>query len=154
LGYCIAPADLSVGIRKAHDFLTVGAPHPLQMAGAAALELPATYYQKLREDYRRRRDLFIPYLVEAGFDCRAPEGAYYVMTDITPFATGLDDVAFVRRMIETVGVSAVPGSSFYSPRSEGRHMVRFMFAKRDETLHAAGRRLLDLRKALATGAAP
>jgi len=154
LGYCIAPADLSVGIRKAHDFLTVGAPHPLQMAGAAALELPATYYQKLREDYRRRRDLFIPYLVEAGFDCRAPEGAYYVMTDITPFATGLDDVAFVRRMIETVGVSAVPGSSFYSPRSDGRHMVRFMFAKRDETLHAAGRRLLELRKALAAGAAP
>ncbi len=149
LGYCIAPADVSVGIRKAHDFLTVGAPHPLQMAGAAALELPSTYYQKLQNDYRRRRDLFVPYLQQAGFECEAPEGAYYVMTDITPFATGLDDVAFVRRMIETVGVSAVPGSSFYSPRSEGGQKVRFMFAKKDETLHAAGQRLLGLREALA-----
>jgi aminotransferase len=73
------------------------------------------------------------------------------MTDITPFATGLDDVTFVRRMIETVGVSAVPGSSFYSPRSEGRQKVRFMFAKKDETLHAAGQRLLGLREALARG---
>ncbi|MFN9373142.1 MAG: pyridoxal phosphate-dependent aminotransferase [Planctomycetaceae bacterium] len=149
LGYCIAPADVSVGIRKAHDFLTVGAPHPLQMAGAAALELPSTYYQKLQNDYRRRRDLFVPYLQQAGFECEAPEGAYYVMTDITPFATGLDDVAFVRRMIETVGVSAVPGSSFYSPRTEGGQKVRFMFAKKDETLHAAGQRLLGLREALA-----
>jgi aminotransferase len=151
LGYCIAPADVSVGIRKAHDFLTVGAPHPLQMAGAAALELPSSYYQKLQDDYRRRRDLFVPYLQQAGFECEAPEGAYYVMTDITPFATGLDDVTFVRRMIETVGVSAVPGSSFYSPRSEGRQKVRFMFAKKDETLHAAGQRLLGLREALARG---
>lgn len=149
LGYCIAPADVSVGIRKAHDFLTVGAPHPLQMAGAAALELPSTYYQKLQNDYRRRRDLFVPYLQQAGFECEAPEGAYYVMTDITPFATGLDDVAFVRRMIENVGVSAVPGSSFYSPRTEGGQKVRFMFAKKDETLHAAGQRLLGLREALA-----
>jgi aminotransferase len=123
------------------------------MAGAAALELPEAYYHKFREDYRRRRDLFVPYLVQAGFDCHAPEGAYYVMTDITPFGTGLDDVAFVRRMIETVGVSAVPGSSFHSPRPEGRHLVRFMFAKQDETLHAAGRRLLDLRQALVAGTA-
>lgn len=151
LGYCIAPADVSVGIRKAHDFLTVGAPHPLQMAGAAALELPPSYYEKLQTDYRRRRDLFVPYLQQAGFECTAPEGAYYVMTDITPFQTGLDDVAFVRRMIETVGVSAVPGSSFYSPRSVGREKVRFMFAKQDETLHAAGQRLLGLRDALAKG---
>ena len=151
LGYCVAPAELSVGIRKAHDFLTVGAPHPLQMAGAAALEMPASYYQKLQDDYRRRRDLFVPYLIEAGFECRPPEGAYYVMTDIGNFQTGLDDVAFVRRMIEAVGVSAVPGSSFHAPRAMGNQKVRFMFAKKDETLHEAGRRLLGLRKSLVQG---
>lgn len=152
LGYCIAPAELSVGIRKAHDFLTVGAPHPLQMAGAAALDMPPGYYQKLQDDYRRRRDLFVPYLIDAGFECRSPEGAYYVMTDIGGFQSGLDDVAFVRRMIETVGVSAVPGSSFYSPRSIGHQKVRFMFAKKDQTLHDAGRRLQGLRRALSEGA--
>jgi aminotransferase len=145
LGYCIAPAEISNGIRKAHDFLTVGAPHPLQVAGAAALALPASYYEKLRNDYRRRRDLFLPYLRQAGFACEAPEGAYYVMTDIAGFGWE-DDTAFVARLIETVGVAAVPGSSFYSPRELGKTKVRFMFAKRDETLHEAGERLLGARE--------
>ena len=148
LGYCIAPPAISAGIRKAHDFLTVGAPHPLQIAGAVALALPATYYEKLRTDYRRRRDLLLPYLREAGFSFEVPEGAYYIMTDIADLSD-LDDTAFVRRMIQEVGVAAVPGSSFYMPRERGRTKVRFMWAKRDETLHQAGDRLLKLREKLA-----
>jgi aminotransferase len=147
LGYCIAPPEISNGIRKAHDFLTVGAPHPLQVAGAAALALPQSYFDGLKSSYSRRRDLFLPYLREAGFIFTEPEGAYYVMTDVTPLG-GTDDTEFVRRMIREVGVSAIPGSSFYAPRERGLTKVRFMFAKRDETLHRAGERLLKLRAAL------
>ena len=99
-----------------------------------------------RDDYRRRRDLFLPYLRDAGFEFHEPEGAYYVMTDISALG-GTDDHEFVRQMIREVGVSAVPGSSFYSPRELGRTKVRFMFAKRDETLHEAGKRLQRLRGA-------
>lgn len=145
LGYCIAPGHISDGIRKAHDFLTVGAPHPLQMAGVAALNFPDAYYAKLKADYTRRRDLFVPYLRSAGLTVYEPEGAYYVMTDTTPLGWA-DDTAFVRRMIEVVGVSAVPGSSFFSPKDLGKTMVRFMFAKKDETLIAAGERLQGLRE--------
>ena len=145
LGYCVAPAAVTSGIRKAHDFLTVGAPHPLQVAGAAAMALPQAYFDRLRDDYRRRRDLFLPYLREAGFAFHEPDGAYYVMTDVAGLAD-LDDVAFVRRMIETVGVAGVPGSSFTSPKELGRTKVRFMFAKRDETLREAGERLLKVRE--------
>jgi aminotransferase len=147
LGYCVAPAAVTAGIRKAHDFLTVGAPHPLQVAGAAAMALPRSYFDGLREHYRQRRNLFLPYLRDAGFAFHETDGAYYVMTDVSGLAD-LDDVAFVRRMIETVGVAGVPGSSFYSPKELGRTKVRFMFAKRDETLHEAGRRLLQLRERL------
>src|SRR5262249_26242463 len=137
LGYCIAPPQMSNAIRKVHDFLTVGAPHPLQMAGAAALALPDSYYQGLREHYRRRRERFLPYLRQAGFVVHEPEGAYYVMTDITPFGAE-DDTEFVRRLIREVGVSAVPGSSFFAPRERGRTQVRFMFAKKEPSLHEAG----------------
>jgi aminotransferase len=143
LGYCVAPEAVSNGIRKAHDFLTVGAPHPLQMAGVAALNLPAKYYADLKAAYTRRRNLFLPYLRAAGLTVYEPEGAYYVMTDISPLGWD-DDTSFVRAMIEQVGVSAVPGSSFYSPKDLGRTMVRFMFAKKDDTLHAAGERLRRL----------
>jgi aspartate/methionine/tyrosine aminotransferase len=144
LGYCIAPPEMTAGIRKAHDFLTVGAPHPLQVAGAAALALPDSYYEKLRTDYRRRRDLFLPYLRQAGFEFTEPEGAYYVMTDARALGC-TDDTEFVTRMIREVGVSAVPGSSFHAPREWGRTKVRFMFAKRDESLREAGERLMKLR---------
>lgn len=144
LGYCIAPAAITAGIRKAHDFLTVGAPHPLQMAGAAAMALPESYYRDLREGYRRRRSVFLPYLHQAGFRVHEPEGAYYVMTDVTPFGAN-DDTDFVRWMIREVGVAAVPGSSFYQPRELGRTQVRFMFAKKEETLREAGERLLRIR---------
>jgi aminotransferase len=145
LGYCIAPAEVTRGIRKVHDFLTVGAPHPLQMAAAAALAFPQSYYDKLREDYRRRRGILLPYLRDAGFEHATPDGAYYVMTDVAGLG-GTDDVEFVRRMVQTVGVAAVPGSSFYSPKQLGRTKVRFMWAKRDETLHESGRRLLRVRE--------
>ncbi len=144
LGYCIAPPEMSNAIRKAHDFLTVGAPHPLQMAGAAALALPDSYYEDLRAKYRHRRDLFLSYLRRAGFSFTEPEGAYYVMTDAAELGAE-DDHEFVRRLIAEVGVAGVPGSSFHSPRELGRTKVRFMFSKRDETLHQAGERLLRLR---------
>jgi aspartate/methionine/tyrosine aminotransferase len=144
LGYCVAPPEMTAGIRKAHDFLTVGAPHPLQVAGAAALALPDSYYEKLRTDYRRRRDLFLPYLRQAGFEFTEPEGAYYVMTDARALGCD-DDTEFVKRMIREVGVSAVPGSSFHAPREWGKTKVRFMFAKRDESLREAGERLMKLR---------
>lgn len=143
LGYCVSPSAVTSGIRKAHDFLTVGAPHPLQVAGAVAMKFADTYYAKLRSDYHRRRELFLPYLQKAGFEFSTPEGAYYVMTDVTRLG-GDNDVEFVRKMIETVGVAAVPGSSFYNPKELGQTKVRFMFAKKDETLHQAGERLLKL----------
>jgi aminotransferase len=155
LGYCVAPAEVTRGIRKVHDFLTVGAPHPLQAAAATALAFPQAYYDKLREDYRRRRGILLPYLRDAGFEFATPDGAYYVMTDVAgilpPVSHGgliMDDVAFVRRMVQTVGVAAVPGSSFYAPKERGRTKVRFMWAKRDETLHEAGRRLLRVRETM------
>jgi aspartate/methionine/tyrosine aminotransferase len=144
LGYCIAPAEITNGIRRVHDFLTVGAPHPLQMAGAAAMALPAAYYQKLHDDYHRRASIILPYLHEAGFAFSEPQGAYYVMCDITPFGAN-DDTAFVRQLTAEYGVAAVPGGSFYSPKERGKTKIRFMFAKKDETLHAAGARLLKLK---------
>jgi aminotransferase len=148
LGYCIAPADVTRGIRKVHDFLTVGAPHPLQMAAATALGFPQSYYDKLREDYRRRRGILLGYLRDAGFDFHTPDGAYYVVTDIARLG-GSDDVEFVRNLVTRVGVAGVPGSSFYAPKELGRTKVRFMWAKRDETLHEAGKRLLRVRELVA-----
>src|SRR5262245_60457509 len=145
LGYCVAPAAITAGIRKAHDFLTVGAPHPLQVAGATAMALPQSYFAGLRDHYQHRRDLFLPYLMRAGFAVQPPEGAYYVMADFSALSS-LDDVSFVRRMIETAGVAGVPASSFHDPKERGRNFVRFMFAKQDNTLHAAGERLLTMRE--------
>jgi PAS domain S-box-containing protein len=119
----------------------------LQMAAAEALAFPQSYYDDLCSAYRRRREVLLPYLEKAGFQLTAPDGAYYVMTD----AAGLgatDDVEFVTRLVEKVGVAGVPGSSFYSPKELGKTKVRFMFAKREETLHEAGRRLLMARELL------
>ncbi len=145
LGYCIAPPEMSNAIRKVHDFLTVGAPHPLQVAGAVALAMPQSYYDNLRQAYRRRRELFLPYLRQAGLEVHEPEGAYYVMTDISPLGW-TNDNEFVRSMIRELRVSAVPGSSFCAPPERGRTKVRFMFAKKEESLHEAGRRLAKLRE--------
>lgn len=143
LGYCLAPAELTGAIRKVHDFLTVGAPHPLQVAATVAYSLPAEYYTKLREDYSRRRDILLGYLRDAGFEFHDPDGAYYVMTDVAKLG-GTHDVEFVKKLVAEIGVAGVPGSSFYAPPERGRTKVRFMWAKREETLHEAGRRLAKL----------
>src|SRR6187455_2085316 len=119
VGWTVAPAALTSGIRKVHDFLTVGAAAPLQAAAAVALGLPAGYYDGLLAGYRERRDTLVPALEGAGFTVWRPAGAYYVMTDIAGL-TDLDDTAFARQLILDPGVAAVPGSSFYAHSELGR----------------------------------
>src|SRR6201993_203981 len=143
VGWAVAPEKITNAIRKVHDFLTVGAPAPLQEAGAAALSLPAEYYAKLAEGYRVRRDHLIPALAAAGFTCFRPRGAYYVMTDISAFGFK-DDVSFAKYLVQEVGVATVPGSSFYRDPKDGAKQVRFAFCKKPETLDEAARRLLKL----------
>ena len=143
VGWVIAPADLSVGVRRVHDFLTVGAAAPLQEAAIVALGLPAAYYAALQAAYLERRETLMSALDAAGFRTFRPDGAYYVMTDIAGL-TDLDDVTFARRLIVEPGVAAVPGSSFYSRPELGRTKLRFAFPKRLETLEAAGERLRRL----------
>lgn len=153
IGYLVAPTEMSNAIRKVHDFLTVGAPAPLQAAAVTALELDDAYYTELLTNYTARREQLCHVLAETGFLVNRPRGAYYVMTDIANFGLG-DDVAFVRRMIEEVGVAAVPGSSFYSRPELGRSKVRFAFPKRFETLAAAGERLMRLRSLATNSISP
>jgi len=144
VGYCIAPPQITSAIRKVHDFLTVGAAAPLQAAGAYALSLPRDYYDRLQTEYRARRDLLLPVLENAGFGTFRPDGAYYIMTDISAFGFS-DDVEFTRHLIREVGVACVPGSSFYSVPERGAQQVRFCFCKKDETLQLAAERLEKLR---------
>jgi aspartate/methionine/tyrosine aminotransferase len=144
VGYCIAPPQITGAIRKVHDFLTVGAAAPLQAAGAYALALPPAYYEKLQQDYTARRDLLLPVLQKAGFRTFSPDGAYYIMTDISPFGFA-SDIEFTRHLIREIGVACVPGSSFYSRPERGAQQVRFCFCKKDETLEAAAERLGKLR---------
>ena len=147
IGWAIASPELSLGIRRVHDFLTVGAAAPLQAAAVTALGFGGEYYRNLVADYRARRDLLIPALRQAGFRIHEPAGAYYVMTDIRDLAEpGEDDVAFARRLIEDPGVAAVPGSSFFSDPALGRTKVRFAFPKRLETLASAAERLERVRR--------
>jgi len=144
VGYCIAPPDINGAIRKVHDFLTVGAANPLQHAGAYAMWLPSSYYDHLQTEYQRKRDMIVPALNDAGLKCVSPEGAYYVMADISDF--GFDnDIEFTKHLIREIGVAVVPGSSFYKDRSMGSQLVRFCFCKKDETLEAAIERLAKLR---------
>jgi aminotransferase len=145
VGWCVAPEDISKAIRKVHDFLTVGAPHPLQEAVAVALQLPQSYYDQLIVDYTRRRDLCLRALSDAGFQFNPVEGAYYVMCDFTTFGYN-HDVEFAHYLVKDIGVASVPGSSFYMPPELGRTQVRFCFPKKDETLIAAGERLTQLQK--------
>jgi len=143
VGYCVAPPQITSAIRKVHDFLTVGAAAPLQAAGAYALSLPAEYYDRLQSEYRARRDLLLPVLENAGFKTFRPDGAYYIMTDISGFGYA-DDVEFTRHLIREIGVACVPGSSFYSVPERGQQQVRFCFCKKDETLQLAADRLEKL----------
>jgi len=144
LGYLIAPSALTDGIRKVHDFLTVGAPAPLQEAAATVLGCDDAFYDDLRTLYGAKRDVLLDALVAAGFDVVRPEGAYYIMADIRPFGA-TDDVAFARFLTEKVGVAPVPGSSFYKNQDLGRTKVRFTFSKSEETLKLAAERLLALK---------
>ena len=147
VGWIVAAPHLTSGIRKIHDFVTVGAPAPLQEAVAAGLSLGPAYYQELSANYQRRRDTLFAALERAGFHPRLPEGAYYILCDISGFAAG-DDVTFARRLIAEFGVAAVPGSSFFSRPERGRDLIRFTFCKTDELLREAGERLLRAGQAL------
>jgi len=140
VGWVLASPDLSDSIRKVHDFLTVGAAAPLQQAGAVALALPDEYYTALATDYTKRRNAMLEVLEGAGFRCFHPQGAYYIMTDISGFGYP-DDMEFARHLIEDVGVAAVPGSSFFEDPRDGSQMIRFCFCKKYETLKEAEVRL-------------
>jgi aminotransferase len=144
VGWLIAPEALSAGIRKVHDFLTVGAAHPLQIAVAEALAFPASFYMELLGDYQERRDAIVGGLQECGFEVTAPEGAYYVMAGITSFGAS-DDVAFARRLIEEVAVATVPASSFYHDAALGLGHIRFSFPKKIETIERGLAALRTLR---------
>jgi aminotransferase len=146
LGYVIAPPEVIDGLRKVHDFLTVGAAAPLQEAAVTALGFPDSYYRGLLDEYAAKRALFLRGLDEAGLRYTVPQGAYYVMVDVGEFGV-TDDVAFCEWLAQKVGVAAVPGSSFF--REPVNHLIRFHFAKRDDTLTEAVRRLARLRAAAA-----
>ena len=144
VGYVLAPPALTSAIRKVHDFLTVGAPAPLQEAGVTAMNLPADYYDYLQDSYQERRDYFVPALRDLGLRPFEPAGAYYVMCDISSLGFN-DDVACADWMVRELGVAVVPGSSFYSEPGRGRHLIRFAFPKRMETLEQAVERLNPVR---------
>lgn len=146
VGWAIAPEPYATAIRTVHDFLTVGAPAPLQAAGVAAMQLPAQYYVDLAAGYRQRRDVLCSALRDVGFGVHEPDGAYYALCDTGALDPLGDDVAFARRLVTEFGVGAVPGSSFYSDPARGAGQVRFAFPKRLETLHAAADRLRRLAR--------
>jgi len=144
VAWAVASPEITGAIRKVHDFLTVGAPHPLQEAGAVALRLPREFYTQLAIDYAARRDIIWNALQEVGLEGFYPEGAYYIMCDASPFARpGEDDTAVAMRLVREAGVATVPGSSFYNPASLGHRYIRFAFCKKHETLHDAARRLKE-----------
>jgi aspartate/methionine/tyrosine aminotransferase len=156
VGWAIAPPEATESIRKVHDFLTVGAAAPLQQAGAIALHLPQSYYDKLAKDYAARRERLLKILTGAGFTVFKPRGAYYIMTDISrfnfpsvQFPADTRDVSFAKFLVEQVGVAVVPGSSFYNEARDGATQVRFTFCKKESTLAAAEERLSHLAEHIA-----
>jgi aminotransferase len=144
VGWAVAAPPLMAGIRSVHDFLTVAAATPLQVAGVDALALSDAYFARIREEYAERRTRLLSVLDEAGFQPSVPRGAYYVMADVEHLGLG-SDVETAQHLVERAGVAVVPGSSFYSDPALGRHLVRFAFCKRLDTLTAAGQRLHALR---------
>jgi len=149
VGYAVASAELTAGIRRAHDFITVGAPHPFQEAAVAAFAFPDAYYAALRASYQRRRDLLLGQVREAGFVAATPQGAYYILADVAhwlePYGCA-DDRAFAMYLATEIGVTTVPGSSFYAHPDLGRTKIRFCFPKTDDMLIEAGRRLSKLAR--------
>jgi aminotransferase len=148
LAYVVAPERLTGAIRKVHDFLTVGAPHPLQEAGAVALRMPEAFYAELRAMYERKRAALLGALRGAGLRCWIPQGAYYIMADVAELGFH-DDLEAADFFLDQVGIAAVPGSSFYHRAELGRRMLRFTFSKSDQTLAAAAERLAQLGGKLA-----
>ena len=140
VGYVIASSALTQGIRKVHDFLTVGAPAPLQEAGARALALPQQYYSDLAATYQRRRDMLLEALWDTGFRCSTPQGAYYVMADFSALSP-LSDTDFTQVLVKDIGIAVVPGSSFFHEPERGSRYIRFCFCKREATLRSAQERL-------------
>ena len=145
IGWLIAPPALSAGIRKVHDFLTVGAAHPLQIGIAAALVLPPSFYHELLGDYQERRDAIVTGLRDCGFSVAPPDGAYYVMAGFESLGYQ-DDVAFARHLIEKAAVATVPASSFYHDPSKGRGQVRFSFPKKIETIERGLQALREIKR--------
>lgn len=145
IGTIVSPPDVTDAIRKVHDFLTVGAPAPLQEAVAVGMEtLGDEYYEGLARDYKRRRDILCAGLLKAGFRCQVPEGAYYVMADFSDLSK-LPDDKFAKWLTAEHGVASVPGSSFYSRPELGRSQVRFAFCKTEDMLQQAVERLQRVR---------
>jgi len=145
IGYVIASPEITQSIRKMHDFLTVGAAAPLQVAAAHALGFAEDYYKKLASFYAQRRDYMLKELTAIGFKCIKPSGAYYIMADFSAFSTN-KDVDFARYLAEKIGVAVVPGSSFYKENATDKHrFVRFCFCKEFSTLEAAIERLQKLK---------
>lgn len=147
VGYTVAPAKVTSAIRKMHDFVTVGAPAPLQEAGALAMRMPPSYYEKMASAYTHRRNRLLDILSRAGFRCYKPFGAYYIMTEISAFGFK-DDLEFSKFLVQEIGVAAVPGSSFYKNPSDGKNYLRFAFCKTNQTLDAAEERLLTIKSRL------
>ncbi len=147
IGWVVSPPALTGGVRKVHDFLTVGAPAPLQEAIAEALAWEDAYFDELLADYRARREVLIGGLQAAGFACEAPEGAYYVMADCETFLRpGEGSAEFALRLVREAGVATVPGSSFYARPQDGRRYLRFCYSKRLATLRDAVERLRAWRE--------
>jgi aminotransferase len=151
IGWIVAPPKQTGPIRKVHDFLTVGAPAPLQAAAAVGFAFDADYYNHFMQDYKARRECLAGILRDVGFTFSVPEGAYYIFADYTGLSD-LDDVTFAKWMAQEVGVATVPGSSFYANRSDGHGLLRFAFCKKFDTLKRAEQRLRTLPQALATRA--
>jgi aminotransferase len=160
LGYTCAPKPVTDAIKRVHDFLTVGAPHPLQVAAVAALGLPQSYYTELRDGYQAKRDFLLATLRTAGFACSQPDGAYYILADWTALSgpgqsDGFpDDTAFAMWLAREAKVACIPGSSFFQDGARGRHLVRFAYPKKLATLQEAARRLEGLRERVTERQAP
>lgn len=147
IGYAVAPMAQTNAIRKVHDFLTVGAPAPLQAAAAVGFAFDADYYNHFTADYKARRDFMVTVLRDVGFEFEVPEGAYYIFANFSKLSD-LDDVSFAKWMTAEGGVATVPGSSFYANKEDGRQFVRFAFCKKFETLKKAEKRLRGLEALL------
>jgi aspartate/methionine/tyrosine aminotransferase len=147
IGWIIAPPAQTGPIRKVHDFLTVGAPAPLQTAAAVGFAFDADYYNHFTQMYKQKRDYMCGVLREAGFNFATPEGAYYIFADFSELSD-LDDVTFAKWMTQEIGVATVPGSSFYARKEDGRKFTRFAFCKKQETLEHAATRLAGLKAAV------